>query len=105
MHDVITLGGQTYPVAPLTLGQMRRAGPAFMRIGVDTPEAMGAQITLILLSLQAANATITPDQVDSIPGVTFLEIRQAVETVARLMGVELKAVEPGEVTPVAGEPA
>ena len=42
--SVITLGGREFPVAPLTLGQMRRAGPAFVRIGFDTPEAMGAQV-------------------------------------------------------------
>lgn len=33
----VTLGGREFPVAPLTLGQMKQAGPAFTRIGIDTP--------------------------------------------------------------------
>ena len=58
--SMITLGGREFPVAPLTLGQMRRAGPAFVRIGFDTPEAMGAQVTLLLLAMQSADPSITP---------------------------------------------
>ncbi len=36
----ITLGGRDFPIAPLTLGQMRQAGPAFMRIGIESPEGI-----------------------------------------------------------------
>ena len=38
--ETITLGGREFPVAPLTLGQLRQAGPAFTRIGIDTQTAV-----------------------------------------------------------------
>jgi hypothetical protein len=99
----ITLGGRNFPIAPLTLGQMRQAAPAFMRIGVDTPEGMGAQTTIIYLAMHAADPKITSADVDAIIGVTFTELKIAVERIAKLMGVEMRAVEPGEAKPV--EPA
>jgi len=101
--ETITLGGREYLVAPLTLGQLRQAGPAFTRIGIDTPEGMGAQTTIIFLAMQAANPKITPAEVDGIVGVTFPELKAAVEIVAHLMGVDMKPVETGEAQPV--EPA
>lgn len=101
--ETITLGGQEFPVAPLTLGQLRQAGPAFTRIGIDTPEGMGAQSTIIYLAMHAANPKVTAADVDSIVGVTFPELKKAVEVVAKLMGVEMRAIEPGEAKPV--EPA
>jgi hypothetical protein len=101
--ETITLGGREFPVAPLTLGQLRQAGPAFTRIGIDTPEGMGAQTTIIYLAMQAANPKVTPADVDGIVGVTFPELKVAVEIVARLMGVEMRPLVPGEAQPV--EPA
>ena len=92
--SVITLGGRDFPVAPLTLGQMRRAGPAFVRVGFDTPEAMGAQVTLLLLAMQAADPTVMPDAVDNISGVTIPELRAALKVVLALIGVELMDAPP-----------
>ena len=97
--SVITLGGREFPVAPLTIGQMRRAGPAFVRIGFDTPEAMGAQVTLLMLAMQAADPTVTPDAVDAIPGVTIPDLRAAIKVVLALIGVDLVDVPPGEPRP------
>jgi hypothetical protein len=97
----ITLGGQDFPIAPLTLGQMRQAGPAFTRIGIDSPEGMGAQTTIIYLAMHAANPAITAADVDAIVGVTFPELKEAVEKVARLMGVEMRETTPGEAEPAA----
>ncbi|MDE1901014.1 MAG: hypothetical protein KGI37_05130 [Alphaproteobacteria bacterium] len=99
----ITLGGQNFPIAPLTLGQLRQAGPAFTRIGIDSPEGMGAQTTILYLAMHAANSAVTAADVDAIVGVTFPELRVAVEKIAKLMGVEMRAIEPGEAQPV--EPA
>ena len=96
----ITLGGRDFPIAPLTLGQMRQAGPAFTRIGIDSTEGMGAQTTLIYLAMHAADPKITSADVDAIIGVTFTELKTAVEKVAQLMGVEMRAAEPGEAMPV-----
>jgi hypothetical protein len=101
----ITLGGQDFPIAPLTLGQMRQAGPAFTRIGIDSPDGMGAQITILYLAMRAANPAVTAADVDAIVGVTFSELKAAVETVARLMGVEMRTITPGEDLPAAGTPA
>jgi len=95
----ITLGGRDFPIAPLTLGQMRQAGPAFMRINVDTPEGMGAQTTLIYLAMHAADPKVTAADVDAIIGVTFQELKAAVEKIAKLMGVEMRATEAGEALP------
>ena len=95
----ITLGGQDFPIAPLTLGAMRQAGPAFTRIGIDSPEGMGAQTTIIYLAIHAANPAISSADVDAIVGVTFPELKAAVEKVARLMGVEMRKIEPGEAGP------
>jgi len=95
----ITLGGQDFPIAPLTLGQMRQAGPAFMRIGIESPEGMGAQTTLLYLAMHSADPKVTAANVDAITGVTFPELKTAVEKVAKLMGVEMRAAEPGEATP------
>ena len=110
--ETITLGGREFPVAPLTLGQLRQAGPAFTRIGIDTPEGMGAQTTVIYLAMHAADPKVTAADVDGIVGVTFPELKKAVEVVARLMGVEMKEITSGEAPPAPlanqtspGEPA
>ena len=95
----ITLGGRDFPIAPLTLGQMRQAGPAFIRIGIDTPEGVGAQTTLLYLAMHNADPKVTPADIDAIIGVSFPELKTAVEKVAKLMGVEMRATEPGEATP------
>ena len=99
--NTITLGGREFPIAPLTLGQMKQAGPAFTRIGIDTPEGMGAQSTLLYLAMHNADPKVTPADVDAIIGVTFQELKTAVEKIAKLMGVETREVEPGEAEPVA----
>ena len=99
--NIITLGGKEFPIAPLTLGQMRQAGPAFTRIGIDTPEGMGAQTTIIYLAMHSADPKITTADVDAVIGVTFPELKTAVEKVAKLMGVEMRPIEPGEAQPVA----
>ncbi len=105
MNDTvtITLGGQEFPIAPLTLGQLKQAGPAFTRIGIDTTEGMGAQTTILYLAMHAANAAVTAADVDAIIGVTFPELKAAVEKVAKLMGVEMKEIASGEALP--GNPA
>ena len=95
----ITLGGQDFPIAPLTLGQMRQAGPAFTRIGIDSVDGMGAQTTILYLAMHAANSAITAADVDAIVGVTFPELKAAMEKVAKLMGVEMRAIPPGESQP------
>ena len=95
----ITLGGRDFPIAPLTLGQMRQAGPAFIRIGIDTPEGVGAQTTLLYLAMHNADPKVTPADIDAIIGVSFPELKTAVEKVAKLMGVEMRATESGEATP------
>ena len=96
---IVTLGGKDFPIAPLTLGQMKQAGPAFTRIGIDTPEGVAAQTTLLYLAMHNADPKITPADVDAILGVTFPELKIAVEKVAKLMGVETRAVESGEAQP------
>ena len=62
--------------------------------------------------MHAADPKVTAADVDGIVGVTFPELKKAVEVVARLMGVEMKEITPGEAPPAPlanqtspGEPA
>jgi hypothetical protein len=106
MDDKIILGGKDYPVAPLSLGAMRQAGPCFTRIGIDTTEGMSAQLTIIFHGMKAANAGLKMEDVDALQGVTFAEIRAAVQKIGELCGLEVKEVVKdapvGEVQPAAG---
>jgi cystathionine beta-lyase/cystathionine gamma-synthase len=105
----ITLGGREFPIAPLTLGQMRTVGPAFTRIGVDTPEGMAAQYTVIAAAMKNGDLAIESAAaamllVDSIVGVTFGELRAAIETIGEMIGVKTKVVVPGEAAAPAAAP-
>jgi hypothetical protein len=93
MNDKITLGGKEYSIAPLSLGQMRKVGPCFTRIGIDTPEGMDAQLTIIYHGMLAADTSVTPAQIDAIKGVTFEEIRTAVEKIGTMCGLKMTAKE------------
>lgn len=94
---VITLGGRSFPIAPLTLGQFRNMAPAFTRIGTDTVQGMDAQITVIHAAIAAADATMTHEQVTAISGVTFAELKEAVETIGEMLGLQrMKVPAPGE---------
>jgi hypothetical protein len=53
--------------------------------------------------MRAANPAVTAADVDAIVCVTFPELKAAVEKVARLMGVEMRTITPGE--PRFGMPA
>lgn len=104
--ETITLGGKSYAVAPLTLGQMRQVAPCLMRMGIDTVDGMGANVTIIYHGMKAADASVKVDDVDAIVGVTFPEIKEAVEKIAKMAGLVMKSeAKPGEAKPAADEPA
>lgn len=104
-NQTITLGGKEYPIAPLTLGQMRHVAPCLMRMGIDTVDGMGANVTIIYHGMKAADASVKVEDIDAMTGVTFAEIKNAVEKIAIMAGLELKKAAPeGEAKP-AGEPA
>lgn len=104
--NTITLGGNSYEIAPLTLAQMKQVAPCLMRLGIDTVDGMGANITVLYHGMKAANASVKPEDVDAIKGVTFAEIKEAVEKIAKLTGLEMKKEpKPGEERPAADEPA
>lgn len=92
----ITLGGRDYPIAPLTLGQMRNVGPAFTRIAGDTPEGMAAQITVIHAAISAADPTIKVSDVDALVGVTLYELTAAIAAIAELIGLNRRLAATGE---------
>ena len=104
MESKITLGATDYPIAPLSLGQMRQVAPCFMRMGVDSPEGMAAQITIIFQAIKAANPAAKMEEIDAIKGVTLEQIRMAVETIGKLIGLEVKSkvLTPGEAPPADG---
>jgi hypothetical protein len=105
----ITLGGREFPIAPLTLGQMRTVGPAFTRIGIDTPDGMAAQITVIAAAIKSGDPTIETATaalalVDGIVGVTFGELKAAVEAIGEMMGLARKVAPTGEAAAPAAAP-
>ena len=104
MESTITLGGKEYRIAPLSLGQMRQVAPCLMRMGIDTVDGMGANITIIYHGMKAADPSVKIEDLDNMVGVTFTEIKEAVEKVALAAGLKLKGQASGEAKP-AGDPA
>jgi hypothetical protein len=103
-ENTIILGGKSYPIAPLTLGAMRRVAPAFTRIGIDTPDGMAAQISVMQAAMAAADATVTLETVDGIPGVTFAEMKAAMDAIGAMMGLGQKDAPTGEAEAPAAAP-
>jgi hypothetical protein len=101
---IITLGGAEFPIAPLTLGAMRNVGPAFTRIGIDSPAGMDAQISVITAAMAAADPGVKRETVDAIVGVTFDELKVAIETIGRMMGLGLKDPAAGEAAALEAAP-
>ena len=104
MTKMITLGAAEYPVAPLSLSQMRQVGPCFSRMGIDTMDGMAAQMTIIFQGMKAADPAVTMEFVDGITGVTFEQIRVAVQEIGVFCGLEFKkpaaeGAAPGEAVP------
>jgi hypothetical protein len=98
----ITLGGKQYPVAKMTMKQMRRAGPCIVRSNVDTVEGMDAQATVILLAMQAADPSMTMEKLDAVPA-TFAEISAAYVAICAVEGFSVvKDDGAGEAKPGAG---
>jgi len=95
MSQTITLGGKEYPIASLSMQQMRTACPAYVRIGIDTPDGMAAQIAVIQAAMNAADPTITVEFVDNLRGVTYDELKGALGTIGEMLGFRDK--KPGEV--------
>lgn len=108
MTQTIKLGAAEYPVAPLSLSQMRAVGPCFSRMGIDSMDGMAAQLTIIFHGMKAADPTVTMEKVDAITGTTFEQIRVAVQDIGTLCGLEFKkpapveGAEPGEAQPEPG---
>lgn len=105
MENKIILGGEEYPIAPLTMAQMRQVGPCFSRMGIDTVEGVSAQITIIFQGMKSADPAVTMEKVDAIKGVTFSEIRQAVQQIGNLCGLKTTTEDgdgPGEAAPAPG---
>jgi hypothetical protein len=97
MSKTICLGGCDYPIAPLTLKAMRTVAPAFTRISISTPEGMAAQVTVIAAAMQAANPSLKFEDVEALAGVTFDELKAAVEAIGEMMGLRRKdASSPGD---------
>jgi len=85
----VTLAGKEYPIAPLTIGQMKRSVPAFQRSTLDTVDGVSAMTTMIHLAMCAADPEITPDFIDNLKGVTVAELTAAHRRAAEASGFEL----------------
>ncbi len=99
----IKLGGQDYPVGPIPLGRLKCLMPALSafsravtRLGVqDLTEADMANGIAAL----AAGMGKTVAEVEDIPGVSFVEVMEAVNVLAIVAGLVAKAGDPGETVP------
>lgn len=112
--ESITLGGRDYPIRPLTIGQLRRILPRFVRVGQLTavaengaayfPSAEAAEEAYeisvhIIAAVLKRDHGLDPDAVDSIEA-TQVEIDAAIGAIARLSGLK-PASAPGA---AAGDP-
>jgi hypothetical protein len=97
MTDTITIGGKTYPVAPLKFRDLKRILPLFLTLGIDSEAKVEAQGEIIAAAIRTADAAFTRAAFDDL-SPTIPELQAAVTTVAILSGLERR-------TPASGEDA
>lgn len=89
MQTTITLGGRSYALRPLTLGQLRRVLPAFARAaGLVREEAIDAAIDILAAALERDHPALTRDALLGIE-MRPAELIAAVDAIARLSGLVL----------------
>jgi hypothetical protein len=99
--DSIVLAGQSYPVAPLSLGRLKVAIPAFGRAGVALSKGdMGEQTLTDIALILSAGLNKTVDEIEQIPA-TVPELAAALAVIARVSGLSPAEPKPGEGSPAA----
>src|SRR5262245_26968860 len=93
----ITLEGREFPVSRLSILKMRTVVPAMTKIGVDTPEGMDAQRTVLVAAMQSANPEFKVEEFDKL-APTLVELTNATIVVRDM----ITGRKPEEL--VAGEP-
>ncbi len=102
MPEAITLGGTSYPIAPLKFRDLKRILPLFLTLGIDTEAKIDAQGEIVTAAIATADPTFTRAQFDEL-APTIRELQSAVAAVASLSGLEpRKAGAPGEAQPAPG---
>jgi len=94
-HRQIHLGGADYNVTPLTIGQLRAAAPAFMRLSAEahTDLSMAASAQILAIALH-----LSPEEVEAMPS-TFEEVREAVNIIGEVAGLMARRGEPKPASP------
>ncbi|HEV8015216.1 MAG TPA: hypothetical protein VGP48_06765 [Stellaceae bacterium] len=83
----ITLGGRSFMLRPLTLGQLRSVLPAFARAaGLAHEDAIDAAIDILAAALERDHAAMTRDALLGIE-LRPAELIAAVDAIARLSGL------------------
>jgi hypothetical protein len=83
----ITMGGRSFALRPLTLGQLRRVLPAFARAaGLGNEDSIDAAIDILAAALERDHAAMTREALLGIE-LRPAELIAAVDAVARLSGL------------------
>jgi hypothetical protein len=102
MPDSITLGGVSYPIAPLRFRDLKRVLPLFLTLGIDSEDKIAAQGDIVTAGIQTGDPAFTRAQFDDL-SPTVPELRAAISAIAILSGLEpSKAGAPGEAAPSIG---
>jgi hypothetical protein len=101
--ETITLGGQTYPVAPLKFRDLKRILPLFLQLGIDSEAKVDAQGEIIAAAMISADPEFTRARFDDL-APSIVELQAAVSAVAVLSGLERRVASPGEAS-AANSPA
>ncbi|HVA15460.1 MAG TPA: hypothetical protein VNF99_19585 [Stellaceae bacterium] len=92
----ITLGGRSYILRPLTLGQLRSVLPAFARAaGLAQEDAIDAAIDILAAALTRDHPALDRDALLGIE-MRPAELVAAVDAIARLSGLVEGGAAPGE---------
>jgi hypothetical protein len=95
MPDTITLGGVSYPIAPVKFRELKRVLPLFLTLGIDSEDKIDAQGEIVTAAIRAANPNFTRQDFDEL-SPTVPELQAAVTAVAVLSGLERRSQAPGE---------
>jgi len=95
MTEMITIGGRTFPVAPLKFRDLKRVLPLFLRLGIDSEAEVDAQGEIITAAIATLDPGFTRAAFDDLTP-TVQELQAAVSAVALLSGLRPRETPTGE---------
>ena len=95
MPESVTLGGRSFPIAPLKFRDLKRVLPLFLDLGLDREAKIDAQGEIIATAIASADAAFTRAAFDELTP-TVQELQAALAVIANLSGLAQKEAPPGE---------